>query len=405
MTPITPPNLDDWDWDRWRSSWDFPEDLTYLNHGSFGPAPRVVMEARRQWLDRLNSNPMHFLVRELESGFAKAEQRLARLLDCRPQDLVMVPNATTAMNIVARNLDLAPGDEVLLTDHEYGAVVRTWGQRCQETGARTVLATLPNPLEDIDQIVDSLFERVTPRTRLIVVSHVSSQPAAVLPVAEICQRARTMQIPICIDGPHAVAMRPISLRTIDCDFYAASCHKWLSAPIGTGFLYVRARHKQELKPVVTSWGKSLCGSDPSWKDEFQWPGTPDPSGSLSVTSAIDFLESVGLDAFRSQTHTLARYARARLEELAATTALVPDSIDAYGSMVTVPLPFVARDSAWPGSPHPLQRWLWDAHRIEVPVFEWHERLMLRVSCHLYNRPADIDRLVDALEEWRRNRPA
>jgi isopenicillin-N epimerase len=193
-------------------------------------------------------------------------------------------------------------------------------------------------------------------------------------------------------------MVPIDLNAIDCDYYTASCHKWFSAPFGSGFLYVRSRHKQGLKPNILSWGRSLAGAAPNWKDEFDWPGTFDPTPSLTIPAALDFLEQYGLERFRSDTHALARYARKRLLELPGTAPLTSDSPDWYGSMVTIRLP-LPDEPGFPGKTHPLQQWLWEQHQIEIPVIRWRENIHLRVSCHLYNSRAQIDGLLAALQAW------
>lgn len=395
---LSPDDLSQFEFGRHASAWSLQEGVTYLNHGSFGPSPLVVQEERQRWSRELERQPMDFLVRRLEPLLDEALTALGRFVGSRPDELTFVPNATVAMNVVANNVELQPGDEVLLTDHEYGAVIRIWGRFCQAVGARTVLAHLPPPLTDAGEVVDAIFDKVTERTRLIVVSHVTSQTATILPVAEITRRARERGILVCVDGPHAPAQVPVDLRAIDCDYYTASLHKWVSAPFGTGFLYVRPRHKQGLKPAITSWGRSLSGREPAWQDEFHWFGTYDPAGFLSVPAAIRFLDDVGLETFRKQTHALVRSARQRIMDLSGGEPLTADSPEWYGSMATVPLPNVPRSDAWPGKPHPLQVALWERFQIEVPVFEWQDRLCLRVSCHLYNTPADIDRLVAALEE-------
>lgn len=426
--------------DHWQDLWNIRKGTTYLNHGSFGPSPLPVVDERIRWLKEFESQPMDMLTRQLGPLLDEVCESLGKFLGGNPDNFVLVPNSTTAMNIVAQNIELQPGDEVLLNDHEYGAVIRIWGQKCKETGARTVLARLPQPLSTSEELADSLFSRVTERTRLIVVSHVTSATATIFPVQQICRRARERGIPICIDGPHAIAMIPFRLDELDCDYYTASCHKWLSAPLGSGFLYVRPRHKQELKPAIWSWGRSLAGGPPSWKDEFHWSGTFDPSAFLAIPAAIRFLEDIGLDRFRAYAHALATLGREKIErvtcEAAGQTgqkaeqgrqrdnveidlgslpsefgnlqsAICPSSAAAnapsapawFGSMITIPLPQVARDTAWPGKPHPLQDWLWERHGIEVPIMEWHERVHIRVSCHLYNTEQQIDTLAAALEEW------
>lgn len=386
------------DWNEYRSEWSLAEGVTYLNHGSFGPAPDVVIAARQRWFAELERQPMDFLARRLEPLLDEAAAVLARFVGCHADDLVFVPNATTGINIVARSVDLAAGDEVLLTDHEYGAVTRIWGNACSRVGARTVVARLPLPLSNTADVVDAVFARVNERTKMLVVSHIASYTAVALPIAEICRRANQRGVLTCIDGPHGLVQAPLSLRELECDFYAASCHKWLCGPIGSGFLYVRGRHKSRMQPAVISWGRSFAGRPASWRDEFIWVGTDDPSAYLAVADAVRFIESVGSEEFRRRTHALAQYARNRIAAIARSDPFTPDDPAWYGSMATIPLPHVARSSSWPGEPHPLQRALWEEYRIEAPVFEWQDRLCLRVSCHLYNTPADVDRLCAALDE-------
>jgi isopenicillin-N epimerase len=380
----------------WASEWDRTEGIVYLNHGSFGRAPRTVLQAQARWIGELQRDPVDFYTRRLDSLLDSAAARMASFVGCRPGDLVFVPNATVAMNIVAGNFPLEAGDEVLLNQHEYGAVQRIWRERTALAGARVVVARVPEPLTSPDEIVDALFSSITSRTRLIVVSHVTSPTALVFPVEAICARAKALGIAVCIDGPHALAMRPLNLETLGCDYYCVSCHKWLAAPIGSGWLYVRGGLKNSLRPSIVSWGRSLSGRPSTWKDEFHWPGTFDPSAWLATSSAIEFLERVGLTAFRSWTHELAQFARQRLIEKADGEPLSPDSADWYGSMVTVRLPWARPKEGAPVMAHPIQKALWDADRIEVPFFELGSHVHLRVSCHLYTRRDDIENLASAL---------
>lgn len=427
-----------------RSAWSIPDDVIYLNHGSFGPAPREVQAVRAEWSRRLNANPMDFYLRQFDSALDEAAGRLGQLIGAETRDLVFVDNATVAMNVVAESVPLGPGDEVLLNDHEYGAVFRIWRRACERVGAKIVSPTLggstkespphPNPLpaqtggradeearprrfsDAAADVIEPILAAITPRTKLIVVSHVTSPTGIVFPVAEICQAARARGIPVCIDGPHAIAMREVNLRKIECDFYCASLHKWLSAPLGSGFLYVRRRWQQALQPHLTSWGRSLGGCPPRWQDELNWLGTRDPAPFLAVPAAIEFLERIGFDTFRRQTHDLARHARQRLEAVLGQAATIPDSPAWYGSMIAVPLAerwgqkkeelsqgevkTRKTSKSPPNAIHPLQQWLWDKHRIETLVTECHGQRYLRVSCHLYNSRVDIDALVAALTSFR-----
>ncbi len=297
------------------------------------------------------------------------------------------------MNIVADSFarSLRGGDEVLMTDHEYGAVQRIWQRALREAGlGEPKVVALSLPIESVEQVVDRLMEAAGQRTRLIVISHITSPTAIILPVQEICRAARERGIAVCIDGPHALVQTDVNIDALGCDFYTASCHKWLSAPLGSGFLYVHPRHQSSIRPPLLSWGRLLPNRPQSWSDEFMWVGTRDPSAYLAVPAAIDFIESVGLNTFRTRTHSLARYARQRLVALTGREPIVPDSETWYGSMAHVPLP--------PGDRQSLQDSLWQRFGIEVPIVDWNAGRYIRVSCHLYNRRQDIDLLVRALAE-------
>ncbi len=390
--------LPDEPWLRWRDDWSIEEDVIYMNHGSFGPSPRCVQEARRKWSQQLESQPMDFFLRQLESHLDNATERLGQFIGAEASDLLFVDNATFGMNIVAASVDLNPGDEVLLTDHEYGAVQRLWRDRTKQTGAEVVIANLPLPITSASELVDQLFTYVTEKTKLIVVSHITSPTAVILPVTEICQRARSRRVSVCVDGPHAVAMVPLNLSTMDCDYYVASCHKWLSAPFGSGFLYAAKRRQSSMKPSVISWGGSLEGRPHSWQDEFRWIGTRDPAAFLSVPAAIDFLEDSGIQDFRHRTHALAKYAREQVLNLTGLVPPWPDDLSWYGSMIALPIPQSPKAPPSGVQRDPLQHTLWQRHRMEIPIIHWRGHRLLRVSCHLYNTKMEIDRMLEAVQE-------
>jgi isopenicillin-N epimerase len=384
------PNIEnDGDWRSWRDEWAIRVDTTYLNHGSYGPTPRRVHECQLNWQAQLASQPMDFFVRKLEPAWLAARERLAAFVGTSPEDLVFVENSTAAMNVVANSFALQPGDEVLLTDHEYGAVVRIWQRACQTAGASPPrVAMLPAKFESAEQVVDAIFCEATDRTRLVVVSHITSPTAVILPVRQICAEANRRGIAICIDGPHAPAQAVLAIDGLDCDFYTASLHKWVSAPLGTGFLYVAPHRQDSIRTPQLSWGRLLPARPTKWWEEFYWTGTRDPSAYLATTAAFDLLDEVGLPTFRARTHYLARYARHRLVELTGLEPPTPDDETWYGSMVSVPLP--------PGDAAELQKQLWQQHQIEVPVVDRGGRRSIRVSCHLYTHTEQIDRLVSAL---------
>ncbi|MDA0283777.1 MAG: aminotransferase class V-fold PLP-dependent enzyme, partial [Planctomycetota bacterium] len=241
-------------------------------------------------------------------------------------------------------------------------------------------------------------------------------------VEEICRRARTLDIPVCIDGPHAVGMLPLNLKKLDCDYYTASCHKWLSAPFGSGFLYVAPRQQKRIQPAIVSWGGSIGGRQPSWKDEFNWLGTRNPAAFLATADALRFLQSsvssfperiaadpepLGdltlLDEFRNIAHKLIDLAVTELGRSVGTKPLVKDTVAWCGSMISLALPAPSLPEAdhvgKAGQRHPLQDWLWENHQIEIPVVRWRDQLLIRVSGHLYNSVDDIFTLSAALREY------
>ncbi len=378
----------DGDWQDVARQFHIRPDTTYLNHGSFGVSPDPVRLARAQWTQRLESQPMDFYVREFEPALEQAKGRLASFMGAVPDNMVFAENATFGMNIVADSFPLARGNQVLINNHEYGAVHRIWGRACQRSGSELVVTHLPEKIEDPQQIAEAVLKPATDKTRLIVVSHITSPTALIMPVAAICAAAAKRNIAVCIDGPHALAQLPVQLDQLGCAFYTASCHKWLSAPLGSGFLYVHPEWQHCVQPQLKSWGRLLPAMPEQWFEEFIWSGTRDPAAYLSVPTAIEFLESIGLESFRHRTHGMARRTQQRLIELTGQQPIAAEFDRWYAAMSHVPLPA--------GDWSPLQHWLWEEHRIEVPVIEFENRWYIRVSHHLYTTQGDIDKLMIAL---------
>ncbi|NQV25732.1 MAG: aminotransferase class V-fold PLP-dependent enzyme [Rhodopirellula sp.] len=369
---------------------------------------------------------MNFFLREMEPALEASLSVLADFVGTSRSHLIFVDNATFGMNVVAASTRLAADDEVLINDHEYGAVTRLWRRTCQQRKARLVTCELPAGFTDPDAIVENLYAGVTPRTKLIVVSHVTSPTALVMPVDEICRRAKELGIPVCIDGPHAVAMLPLNLKKLDCDFYTASCHKWLSAPFGSGFLYVAPRQQKRVQPAIVSWGGSIGGRQPSWKDEFNWLGTRNPAAFLATADAVRLLQSsvrsaeilaetslaepagadqprTMLEEFRRSSSTMIDHAVAELGHSVGARLLIEHPASRSNSMVSLVLPqelFPEVESVGKaGQRHPLQDWLWESCKIEIPIIHWREQLLIRISAHLYNSPAEYSRLAEAVREF------
>lgn len=376
------------DWDRWRTAWDLDPTVTYLNHGSFGLSPLEVQMVRQGWSQRVERDPMRFFCYELGPELRIGLESLSTLLHTEPENLAFVDNATFGMNAIADTIPLQPGDEVLTNNHEYGACLRIWERACQRADAKLVRQHLPLPIESEAQMIETLFAGVTERTKVVVFSHITSPTALIFPVKQLCQRAKKLGLIVVIDGPHAPAAVPVNLAELDCDFYTASCHKWLCAPFGAGVLYVDPKWQERLVPSVLSWGRIPGSHRACWQDDFHWLGTRDPSAFLAVTAAIDFMQRVGLEAFRQQTYHLARHAAEEIGQFTGLGPIAPQEM--FGLMVTLPLP--------PDDYSQLQRNLWEQAKIEIPIFPWDEKFYLRVSCHLYNRPEDIEVLVRWLKK-------
>ena len=382
-------------WVEFAPEWLIRPDTTYLNHGSFGPSPEFVRLSRRQWIDRLDCQPMDFYLRKFEAAAWLARTSIAQFVGTRPENLVFAENATAAMNIVARSFTLKPNDEVLSNNHEYGAVHRIWERRCREVGANLKVCKLPDQFESKQQIVDCLSQSISPHTRLVIASHVTSATALVMPIEAIANMLKARAIALCVDGPHAPAHIDMNIDEIDCDFYTASCHKWLCAPLGSGFLYVHPARQTQIVPAVTSWGRLLPAIPQSWDEEFTWTGTRDPSPYLSIPSAIEFMsERVGISSFRQRTQYLASVAEEMLCDEFGTQPIGKRSQGWYASMAHVPLP--------PGDHSRLQQGLWEEYRIEVPIILFDDHWYIRVSCHLYNNLKQLETLRFALRKLLRD---
>lgn len=379
-------------WRQWGDQWEIDPQTTYLNHGSFGPSPRPVREAYRNWQDELQKQPMRFFLESLEPALRSARAAMAEFVGTSDEDLIFVENATVGMNIVADSFPLDKNDEILLTNHEYGAVFRIWQRACGDRGAHVKSVELPTEFSDPQHVVDSIVAAITPNTKMLVLSHITSATAIVLPVQQICAALRERGVAVCIDGPHAPVQVPVDIADIGCDFYTASNHKWLSAPFGSGFLFVAKPYQSFIRPSVLSWGRLKPHPIESWSDEFIWRGTRDPASFLATQDAIQFINQVTVEAFRARSHHLAQYARRTLTEITQLQPLVPDDPTWYASMAMIGLPNLEMKDLWE---HFRER------NFEILFEHLNDRTWLRVSCHLYNDHEQIDRLGDELKKFLR----
>jgi isopenicillin-N epimerase len=365
-------------------------DVVFLNHGSFGACPRPVFDEYQRLQRELERQPVDFLGRRIRGLMAAARQSLAEYVGVHADDLVYFPNPTTAVNMVARSLHLGPGDEVLTTDHEYGACDRTWRFLAGQAGFAYVRRPVPLPLSTAADFVEHFWRGVTARTRVIFISHITSATALRFPIEAICQRARAAGILTVIDGAHAPGQLSLDLTALDADVYVGACHKWLCAPKGSAFLYARREVQARLEPLVVSWGwESDAPSGSRFIDYHEWQGTRDMSAFLATPAAIRFQAERDWPAVRSECHALVVQARQRINTLTRLAPLGPDELAASAQMAAVQLPNHV-DCQW------LKGRLYDAFRIEVPIYRWNNQPLLRISVQGYNSPGDCDALVKAL---------
>ncbi|WP_158262529.1 MULTISPECIES: aminotransferase class V-fold PLP-dependent enzyme [Pirellulaceae] len=368
-------------------------DVTFLNHGSFGACPRPVFEEYQRWQRELERQPVRFIQRELPGLLADARKSVGDYLGAKPGELVFVANPTFAANTIARCLPLGEGDEVLITDHEYGACRFAFQFAAQKKGFRVVEQAIPLPVESDEQIVDAFWQGVNAKTKLIFISQITSATALTLPVAKICERARQAGILTMIDGAHAPGQIEVHLGEIGADFYTATCHKWMCAPKGSGIFYVREDRQAMIDPLVVGWG---WGPDKTFhrENEFvenhEWLGTYDPAAYLAVPSAIAWQTEFITPKVRQRSRDLVRSAVELASQMDGMERVHPDAFFFQMGLIDVTARWTDADA--------LKLRLYDQFKIEIPVIRWQNRTFLRVSAHAYTTEKDIQTLLNALQE-------
>jgi isopenicillin-N epimerase len=383
-----------------KQHWTLDPAITFLNHGSFGATPRVVLEQQSEYRAQMEREPVRFFVRELEPLLDAARNDLADFLGADPQGLAFVPNATAGVNAVLRSLDLDKFDELLVTTQEYNACRNALDYVTAVSGAKVVQVDVPFPIASPDVVVERVLEKVTDRTRLLLIDHVTSQTALIFPVERIVRELTGRGIDTLVDGAHAAGFLPLDLDAIGAAYYTGNLHKWVCAPKGAAFLYVRENRRASIHPVSISHGANSSRRDRSrFLLEFDWTGTFDPTPWLCVPHALRFLGSLlpgGWISIVQRNHELALEAR----DLLCTTLQIdkPAPDEMLGAMAAVPLPDGTLSEAPSLYGDPLQDKLLFDHNIEVPIVPWPAppKRVLRVSAAVYNVLGDYERLADVL---------
>jgi isopenicillin-N epimerase len=363
--------------------------VVYLDHGAYGACPRPVLQRQRDLREHLESHPVEFLGRRLPEALEAAREQVAAYVGvAEPAQLVFLPNTTTAINAVARSAPLGAGDEVVVTDREYGAMLLVWEEVARRTGARIVTARVPVPACDEAELVEAVWAAVSERTRMIFFSHITSETALVLPVAELCRRAREAGIWSVVDGAHAPGQIELALDRLGADCYAGNCHKWLCAPKGAAFLYASGRAEDWLGPPVVSWGWTWETVD-AYQSRFSWSGTDDPTAILSVPEAIRYQHARAWPELRERCRDLARRTQTEVLDRFGGRRLASPDLQAP-QMVAFPVPHA--------DPERLQRELLDRFRIEVPAHRVNGQAVVRLSVQAYTSEEDCGRLIEALTQ-------
>ena len=371
-----------------RAEWLLEPRMDFLNHGSFGATPRRVLAEQDRWRLQMERQPLHFFTELLPTALRDAATQLGGLVGSAGEDLAFVDNATTGVNAVLRSLSLEPDDEVLTTNHVYGAVARTIDFVTRRAGARGVFLDVPFPPRDPEQVIELLAAAITPRTKIAVVDHITSATGLVLPVKRLIELCRERGLPVLVDGAHGPGMLPLNLTELGADWYTGNCHKWLCSAKGCAFLWTNPHSqvaRSNLHPTVISHGL-----DEDWPAEFDFVGTRDYTPYLSLPAALAFHQELGPERIHRYIRELVIEAGANLCAAWGVESAVPAAM--IGSLLTLPIPQeIEGDQTLAFA---LRKKVWETHRIEVPFVPFNGKIWLRISAQVYNELSDYRRLED-----------
>ena len=366
--------------------------ITYLNHGSFGACPKEVFNSLVKWQEVLEKDPVKHLAFDVFKYLDKSREALSLYLRCYKDDIVFFPNPSSALNTVLRSLHLEKGDEILTTNHEYGAMDRAWRFLCKKTGAIYINQNISLPLTSKEDFFQEFKEGISERTKVIFLSHITSPTALVFPVKEICDIAREKNILTIIDGAHAPAQLDLDISDINPDFYSGACHKWMCSPKGVAFLYVKKEFQNQIDPLVISWGyESDNPSHSQFLDYLQWQGTNDMSAYLTIPDTINFLRKHDWHVVAEKCHSLNIWAKDKILSEMGMDPLCGDSF--LGQMSSFYFDF--KDPL--NDQNKMD--FYNKYQIQVPFMSWNNKSLFRISVQAYNNKQDIYKLIEALKDY------
>ena len=367
------------------------DSVTFLNHGSFGACPKELFTVYQDFQLQMEREPVQFVTTIGPRLLKESRTALGEYIRCDADDVVFTTNPTYAINIIAKSLDLKPGDEILATNHEYGAMDRTWKYYCRKSGAKYVTQQLSLPFTSREKCLEEFWAGYTERTRVVFINQVSSPTALIFPVKEICERARELGLITIVDGAHVPGHLPLDLSELKADIYTGACHKWMLTPKGNSFLYVRKELQDQFDPLLISWGYESERPGPSrFLDYHEYQGTRDFSAFLTLPAAVKFLREHHWDSISALCRTAVLENYESLCEIAGTKPIAPLTPEFLGQMCSIP---IRTDD-----PDKIKRILFEQFRIEIPVVSWLGRVFVRMSLNGYNKPEDIEKLGNALKE-------
>ncbi|NUY82617.1 aminotransferase class V-fold PLP-dependent enzyme [Flavobacterium sp. MAH-1] len=365
--------------------------IIYLNHGSFGACPKPIFDDYQKWQRELEAEPVQFIIYNSPKYLKESKRALANFVNCAPEDFFFTPNPTFAINTIMRSLDLQPGDEILASDNEYGAMDRTWNFFCKKTGAKYVRAEVNLPIVSKKQMIADFWKGYSEKTKVIFLNQISSATALIFPAKEICERAKELGLITIVDGAHVPGHIDLDLQDIKADFYTGTLHKWMLAPKGSSFLYVKKDFQDMLDPLIVSWGyESVAPGESRFLDYQEQQGTRDISAFLTAPACVRFLEEIDWKTRAKEARQLILENYQRFCDLLGTNPICPISEEFLGQMCSIPVNT--------SKPAELKDMLYGKYRIEIPVMNLNGNIYIRISTHVYVSQADIDALYLALKE-------
>lgn len=370
-------------------------EITFLNHGSFGACPIPILENYQYWQRELEKEPVQFILKKAPIYLQTAKEAVAQFVGCDADDFFFTANPTIAINTIMRSMKLNPGDEILTTNHEYGAMDRTWNFYCEKSGAKYVRQNISLPIQSKESLLEEFWKGSTPKTKIVFLNQISSATALIFPVKEIIQKAKSLGLITIIDGAHVPGHIDLNLRELDPDFYTGTLHKWMLAPKGCSFLYVKRERQSEIDPLIVGWGyQSENPSNSQFLDYHQHQGTRDISAFLTAPAAIQFLNDHKWKEKSVIAKQLILDNYHRFCTLLGTQPICPISSEFLGQMCSIPINT--------SDPVALKETLYCDYKIEIPIMKIDHGTFIRISLNAYNNPEDLDTLFDALSSIKKH---